>query len=281
MSNPDSFYPTTRFLPSGGVFSEGHKKYFIGFCAFWLFIAFLEFGQDYISSVLQDSAFRAGESLSYKLFWPLFIPFFMLLDYGISKAEVLKSRIFVATGIIFQIVLVTIAHLLVFSVFLFGVSILIHDNPMTLLYILFEKLSTRLYIALSVYTALSALTIFVKRRRDKEQKASPVQPQTITIKNGRTNLVVDVNDIKWIRSDGAYLDIFTDSQKHVVLDSLKNIIQSLPDHFKRIHKSTIVNTHRIEELQSRGNGDYDVILDDENQVRLSRNYADALRGNLL
>ncbi len=268
-------------LPSVGLFSAAHKKYFIGFCVFWLFIAFLEFGQDYISSVLQNSTFRVGESLSYKLFWPLFIPFFMVLDYGIAKAGEWTSGFYYIVLLGVQIVMVTFIHLVVFSVILFGVSILIHDNPMTLLYILFEKLSTRLYIALAVYTALSVLTVFMKRRRDNEQKETAVQPQTITVKNGRSSLVVDVNDIKWISSDGAYLDIFTDSQKHVVLDSLKNIIQTLPDHFKRIHKSTIVNTHRIEELQSRGNGDYDVILDDENQVRLSRNYADALRGNLL
>ncbi|MCP9290150.1 LytR/AlgR family response regulator transcription factor [Gracilimonas sediminicola] len=268
-------------VPSTGLFSADHKKYFIGFCAFWLFIAFLEFGQDYISSVIQDSAFRAGESLAYKLFWPLFIPFFVALDYGIAKAGERISGFFYIAVLGVQIMMVTFIHLLIFSVILFGVSILIHDNPMTLLYILFEKLSTRLYIALSVYTALSGLTIFVKRRRIGEEQSQTVQPQTITIKNGRSNLVVDINDIKWISSDGAYLDIFTDNQKHVVLDSLKNIIEDLPDQFKRIHKSTIVNIHRIEELQSRGNGDYDVILDDGNQVRLSRNYADALRGNLL
>lgn len=253
----------------------------MGFCAFWLFIAFLEFGQDYISSVLQNSAFRAGESLAYKLFWPLFIPFFIALDFGIAKAGERTSGFLYIAVLGVQIIMVTFVHLLVFSVILFGVSILIHDNPMTLLYILFEKLSTRLYIALSVYTALSGLTVYMKRRRTGEKQASADQPQTLTIKNGRSNLVVDVNDIKWISSDGAYLDIFTDKQKHVRLDSLKNIIEDLPNHFKRIHKSTIVNTHRIEELQSRGNGDYDVILDDGNQVRLSRNYADALRGNLL
>ncbi|MBO6586667.1 MAG: LytTR family transcriptional regulator [Gracilimonas sp.] len=268
-------------VPSTGLFSVENKKYFMGFCAFWLFIAFLEFGQDYISSVLQNSAFRAGESLAYKLFWPLFIPFFIALDFGIAKAGERTSGFLYIAVLGVQIIMVTFVHLLVFSVILFGVSILIHDNPMTLLYILFEKLSTRLYIALSVYTALSGLTVYMKRRRTGEKQASADQPQTLTIKNGRSNLVVDVNDIKWISSDGAYLDIFTDKQKHVRLDSLKNIIEDLPNHFKRIHKSTIVNTHRIEELQSRGNGDYDVILDDGNQVRLSRNYADALRGNLL
>lgn len=93
--------------------------------------------------------------------------------------------------------------------------------------------------------------------------------------------MVDIADIKWIGSDGAYLDIYTTSQKHVVLDSLKNVIKTLPDNFKRIHRSTIVNIDHIKKLQSRGNGDYDVIMKCGKTLRLSRNYAPSLRGLLL
>ena len=246
-----------------------------------MFIAFLELGQDYISSVLNDNAFRMGESLSYKLFWPLFIPFFVALDYGIAKAGTLLSGTFYAAVVVLQIIALTFIHLFVFSLILFGVSILIHDDPFSLLMILFEKLSTRLYIALSVYTALSALTVFIKQKPSKKKNQTTVQPTTITVKNGRDTKLVNIADIKWICSDGAYLDIHTKSQKFVVLDSLKNIIKTLPDNFKRIHKSTIVNTQCIEKLQSRGNGDYDVILDDDQQLRLSRNYTKEVRGQLL
>ncbi|MEQ8525278.1 LytTR family DNA-binding domain-containing protein [Gracilimonas sp.] len=281
MSNLKQFYPSFRLLPSGGLFSAAHKKYFIWFCAFWVFIAVLEFGQDYISSVLQDNTFRIGESLSYKLFWPLFIPFFIALDYGLAKADEALSGVWYVCALILQTVVITFIHLLVFSLILFGVSILIHDNPMTLLFLLYEKLSSRLYIALSIYSTLSVLSVFLKSRRSREGVQAKVQPKTITVKNGRSAVLVEIADIKWISSDGGYLDIHTDNQKHVILDSLKNIIQTLPENFKRIHKSTIVNIARIKKLQSRGNGDYDVILDDDRELRLSRNYTKELRGNLL
>lgn len=280
MSNFKQLYPSLK-LPSVGLFTADHKKYFLGFCLFWVVIAFLEFGQDYISSVLQDTTFRMGESLSYKLFWPLFIPFFIVLDYGIAKSEKILSRVLYVFATILQIIGITLIHLVVFSVILFGVSIIIHENPMTLMMVIYEKLSTRLYIAFSVYAALSVLTLFIKQRRTVKESQQRIQPKTIAVKKGTSSVIVPVSDIKWISSDGAYLDIYTKTQKHVVLDSLKNIIRTLPDNFKRIHKSTIVNMDRIEKLKSRGNGDYDVLLDDDNELRLSRNYSKSLKGILL
>jgi two-component system LytT family response regulator len=279
MNNIKQLYPSFM-LSSTGLFSVEHKRYFIGFCAFWIIIAFLEFGQDYISSVLQDTSFQMGESISYKLFWPLFIPFFILLDFGIAKSEKSLSGGLHVFGVILQIIAVTLVHLLVFSMILFGVSILIHDDPVTLMMVIYEKLSTRLYIAFSIYAALSVLTLFVKQRRSQQKNEGVVLSKTKTVKKGTSSVLVDVADIKWISSDGAYLDIYTETQKHVVLDSLKNIIKTLPDNFKRIHKSTIVNIDRIEKLKSRGNGDYDVLLDDNHKLRLSRNYAKSLKGIL-
>ena len=280
MSSLKQLYPSFRF-PSAGLFSAEHKRYFIGFCAFWILITFLEFGQDYISSILQDTAFRMGESLSYKLFWPLFIPFFILLDFGLAKSGKALTGALYVFGVILQIIAVTLMHLLVFSMILFGVSILIHEDPVSLILVLYEKLSTRLYIAFSAYAALSVLTLFVKQRRSQQKNQSVDLPKTITVKNGKSSVLVDIADINWIGSDGAYLDINTETQKHVVVDSLKNIIKSLPDNFKRIHKSTIVNIDRIEKLESRGNGDYDVLLDDNQKLRLSRNYSKSLKGILL
>lgn len=257
------------------------KIYFLGFCIFWLVIALLEFGQDYISAMLNDGSLIIAESLSYKLFWPLFIPLSIVLDYGISKADRSFSGIPYVIFVTILITLITIVHLFVFSLSLFGISNLIHETPWTLVYLLFEKLSTRLYIALSVYLSLAILFFLVRRRRFQKKTDQKIFPKTITVKNGKNSVIVDIADIKWIGSDGAYLDIHTAGRKHVVLDSLKNIIQKLPDNFKRIHKSTIVNIDGINKLRSRGNGDYDIIMNDGQVLRLSRNYTKQLKGKLL
>lgn len=273
-------YPPIK-LPSAGIFSISQKRFFIGFCVFWLFIALLELGQDYISSVLNGNTFIIAESLSYKLFWLLFIPFSIALNYSFTKAERFFSGWQYVAFQTVPVLFITSIHLVFFSFILFGISNLIHEDPLTLLSLIYEKLSTRLYIALSIYVALSALYVLVKRRRFLQEKNQKAVPKTITVKNGRSSVIVDIADIKWISSDGAYLDIHTTSQKHVVLDSLKNFIKTLPDNFKRIHRSTIVNIDQVKKLKSRGNGDYDVVMKCGKLLRLSRNYAPSLRGQLL
>jgi len=280
MSSYKNTLSFTSFFPQGNFVME-NKRYFIGFCLFWLFIALLEFGQDYISAMLNDNAFIIAESLSYKLFWLLFIPLSLVLNYSFAKAERFFPGLSNIAFITFLVLFITSIHLILFSFILYGISNLIQRDPVTLLYLIYEKLSTRLYIALSVYIVLSFLYSLVKHRRLEHEASLQVIPKTITVKNGKSSTIVDIADIQWIGSDGAYLDIHAADQKHVVLGSLKNIINNLPDNFKRIHKSTIVNIDRIKELKSRGNGDYDVIMDDDQVLRLSRNYTKPLKGNLL
>lgn len=268
-------------LPYRGIFSSSNQTYFLMFCIFWVFVAFLEFGQDYISALLNGNSFMIGESLSYKLFWLLFIPFCMALDYGIAKAGKLWSGSIWAAGVIIQILTVTLLHLMVFSLMLFGISVLMHDDPISLLFLLYEKLSNRLYIALSIYTLLPMLAVFINHLWMRRERKTKIPNKTLTVKNGKSTVLVATEKIMWISSDGAYLDIHTDNKTHVVLGSLKNIIQKLPDNFKRIHRSTIVDIGRIEKLHSRGNGDYDVLMENGKTLRLSRNYAKDLKEKLL
>ena len=268
-------------LPKQSVFTSSQKKYFFWFCAFCLFIAFLELGQDFISSIINDNPFRLAESLSYKLFWPLFIPFSIALDYTITKIKRFFGGFSYYALAVILVLFITFIHLLLFSFSLYGISNIIHEDPSTLLYLLNEKLSTRLYIALSIYAGLSVLYIVLHQRKSKQQAEQNLNQKTITIKNGKTSVILDVTDIKWISSDGPYLEIHTNGKKHLMLESLKDIIKRLPKNFKRIHRSTIVNIDMIAELESRGNGDYDVIMKDDQTLRLSRNYTKPLKGILL
>lgn len=256
------------------------RIYLYWFCAFWLLIAFLEFGQDYFSSVLNENQFRLAESLSYKLFWLLFIPFSLLLIHSLGqfKKSLSRNAFYAVTALI--ILFGTLIHLAVFSLFLHGISNLIHENAWSLSFLITEKLSTRLYIGLICYLMVSFAYILLTRRKPVKQRQRKYS-NTITVKRGRKSKLIDTDTIKWISSDGQYLTVHTTGKKHVIIDSLKHIIKTLPENFRRIHRSTIVNIDRIKELESRGNGDYDIIMDDARTLRLSRNYAKPLRGTLL
>jgi two-component system LytT family response regulator len=50
-----------------------------------------------------------------------------------------------------------------------------------------------------------------------------------------------------------------------------------PRGFSRIHRSILVNVDRIKELQKLFHGDYQVVLIDGTELRLSRTYRDRLR----
>jgi hypothetical protein len=214
------------------------------------------------------------------VFWLLFIPFSMLIGYVLKKTGSTFSGSIYFLFSVFMVLTLTLIHLVSFSFILLGISNLIHVDPWSLSYLMTEKLSTRLYISLSIYIVFSILFFLIIKRgywQDNRQNFS----KTITVKNGKSSVVVNVDDIKWISSDGNYLYLHTPEKKHVILDSLKNIITSLPDNFKRVHRSTIVNIEKVKELKSRGNGDYDIIMDDNQNLRLSRNYSKPLKGLLL
>lgn len=258
-------------------------RYLFWFTALLVTVAALEFGQDYISSLVNNNPFQVFESLSYKLFWPFFVPFSILLWYGLAKVKTHFSGFLYAVFNTIVVLILTSIHLLAFSIILFGISNITSENPMTLPYLIYEKLSTRLYIAFSMYLFCSAgyfLFMRSKFQQEADKRESPAA-KTITVKSGTSSIIIDVDEITWIGSDGAYLDIYTNEKKHVILDSLKNIIETLPENFKRIHRSTIVNIDCIKELQSRGNGDYDVITKDQQVLRLSRNYVKPLKGVVL
>lgn len=63
---------------------------------------------------------------------------------------------------------------------------------------------------------------------------------------------IKLSDIKWIKSEGNYLDIFCISSKYLVRLSLKEFLSNLPeDTFIQIHRSYIVNIHFVDAFGHR------------------------------
>lgn len=250
----------------------------------WLIIvvtllAFLEFAQDYIKSALNNSTFSLSQSLSYKLFWFIFIPFaFLFLSFQ-DKHDLKKSKRKALVKNTILILIIAVLHLFIFSLLLHIISYAISERPWSLPLLLTEKLSTRLYLGLSFYIIFSFIYYYIDQRHLKS-KESKNSLNTLPIKYGGKTTFLETQKINWIISDGPYLEVNTLEKKYVILNSLKGIIESLPENFRRIHKSTIVNIDQIETSESRGNGDYNLVLKCGQVVRLSRNYAKPLKGIL-
>ena len=88
-------------------------------------------------------------------------------------------------------------------------------------------------------------------------------------------------EIDWIESFGNYARVHVGPRKHLIRDTMGNIEKRLgAAGFARIHRSTIVNLDRIQEMQPWLSGEYIVRLNNGTKLKLSRWYRDKLEARL-
>src|SRR5205814_6616545 len=88
--------------------------------------------------------------------------------------------------------------------------------------------------------------------------------------NGRI-LFVKTSEIDWIEADGNYARLHAGARKYQIRGTLSNLERKLnPRHFLRIHRSTIVNVHRIKEIHPWFHGYHVVLLENGQELRMSR-----------
>jgi two-component system LytT family response regulator len=97
----------------------------------------------------------------------------------------------------------------------------------------------------------------------------------IMLKSAGKITFLRVEEIDWVEAQGDYVCLHTQGKKHLLRERMNVLEEQLPAQtFTRIHRSTIVNTSRIREMQPLYHGDYVIILVDGTRVTLSRSYRD-------
>ena len=98
--------------------------------------------------------------------------------------------------------------------------------------------------------------------------------------SGRIHFV-RMADIDWCDASGNYVRVHVGAQEHLVRETMAHLESQLdPQQFVRIHRSTIVNVDRIQEMQSSLNGEYVLLLRTGIRLTLSRGYRDAIQTRL-
>jgi len=117
-----------------------------------------------------------------------------------------------------------------------------------------------------------------KRGRILGRHAEPMMQDRLAIKyDGKIHFLFP-KDICYITAEDYYVKIYLEKQKFLVRDSLKALLQRLPEpHFIRIHRSTVVNLSCVQSISPYQNGDYYLYLTDGTSLRGSRNYRDIFR----
>lgn len=102
-------------------------------------------------------------------------------------------------------------------------------------------------------------------------------PQRLAIRDGGATACVDIDAIDWVDAAGDYMCVHADGDTYVLRGTMKHLEQLLnPETFVRVHRSAIVNRHRVTSMRPHRNGEYFLKLAGDIELKLSRKY----KGNL-
>lgn len=125
---------------------------------------------------------------------------------------------------------------------------------------------------------MNNLLNYIQTSNDGNQNPSPKNKSKnrLPIKLGNKISFINTQDIKYILASGYYAEIFTEDKKHLLRESLSNLIEELnSEFFIRIHRSTIINLNHLSELINSSYGEVDAKMADNKLFRISKSYKKA------
>lgn len=243
--------------------------------------------QDFLFSEINSTNFNLSEVLLFKIFWLCFVPLTYLAFFLQKKLNGISRKLFTRLILLLASVLVlSFLHMLISSFIISIAGNVWYNFQFTTWQLATSKLVDYLgitilfyFLAISVaeYTHQSTIKINTLEKNNRTEK-----PKVITVRDGKKVVIVKTSSILWIKSDKPYIAIYTEEGKYLHNSSLRDVLKELNDaNFVRIHRSTIVNVSKIDKLISRLNGDYDVVMESSQKLRLSRTYKNNLNDQLL
>ncbi len=100
------------------------------------------------------------------------------------------------------------------------------------------------------------------------------QPDTLFVKTDYRMVKISIADIRYIEGMSEYLKIYLEGEEKpiITLLSMKKIESRLPENFMRIHRSYIVNLHKIQEVNKNR-----IIMDAETFLPIGDMYKEAFQ----
>src|SRR6202163_4959722 len=99
----------------------------------------------------------------------------------------------------------------------------------------------------------------------------------LAVRSAGKTVFVEVDHIDWMEAAENYVQLHCERTSHLLHVPMNTLEKSLdPDIFLRVHRSTIVNTRRIKELQPGVHAEYVILLQNGTRLRSGRTYHDKL-----
>ncbi len=121
------------------------------------------------------------------------------------------------------------------------------------------------------------LANLVRVLRQLEDIAKRQKPRIAFKANGKI-LIVDLAEITAVHAEGNYVCLQHGHNPHLLRESLSAIAEKLrPYGFIRIHRSVVVNTSTVEEIQALTTGEYRLRVKGGKEYFVTRRYKESLR----
>jgi two-component system LytT family response regulator len=126
-----------------------------------------------------------------------------------------------------------------------------------------------------------ARTLARAKERILDSKDKPARADRLAIKSAGQILFLKISEIDWIEAADYYACLHVGSKSHLLRRSMSELERDLAtEEFCRIHRSAIVNLNRVQSLRLTEDGEYEVVLDSGNSLRMSRRYRKHLQARL-
>ena len=134
--------------------------------------------------------------------------------------------------------------------------------------------------------AIDAITKNVRERMAVRKAGDPdpepaIAEKKIAIKDRDSIKLIKEQSIGWIDAAGDYMCVHAEGETHILRCTMKQLLEELDrDIFKRVHRSTIVNLNSIEQVIPHTKGEYFLVLEGGERVKVSRNFRAAIKAYL-
>ncbi len=94
----------------------------------------------------------------------------------------------------------------------------------------------------------------------------------LPVREGNRLILIDPNDVVYIRASNGYAEIFLGDKKFLSRVSISKLTDQLTqNHFVRIHRSTLINLRFVKELLYAKFGEVLVKMEDDEFLTVSKN----------
>ena len=120
------------------------------------------------------------------------------------------------------------------------------------------------------------LDLLSQVKSEKQPTSGPENRLVIKAK-GRV-VFLDLDEIDWVGAAANYVRLNVGKESYLLRETISRTSERLnPDHFIRVHRSTIVNVRKIKELIPVNSGEYIVVLKSGKELSCSRGYRRGLQ----